>query len=460
MQSSKLLPAVTMVLLLIVSIQLDVKTGIKSAQAQESENPLTAVRQGQCEKDDKFAIAVHGGAVFSRSLRKREASFLQSVLTEARDLLISGARGIDVVEAVIASMENSGVFNAGKGSIANEAGIIEMDASIMDGLLPKAGAVASVEAVRNPISAARLVMDKTRHVMLVGPDADQFVKENGGTMVDTTYFKHRRQSFSNVPLPDNIMITPPGDDVSPERAKLSGAWGMVAYGSWNIILVVEEISADSAKVIWAQGPHAFIGEGRYLRLPAVFVDEGIQITEPAEWDGFTVTYQLNPDGFLNLTAQKPGEATEKYKMHRIEIPMSDHDGGTVGAVVRDRCGDLAAGTSTGGFDSKIPGRVGDSPIIGAGTYANNETAAVSATGHGEFFMRHVVAHDIAAAMKYKGISLEEAATNIIKIELVKKWGRGGVIAVDKDGNIAMPFNTEGMIRGFSSNSIDPTVEVY
>jgi beta-aspartyl-peptidase (threonine type) len=449
-----------MVLLLIVSIQFDVKKGIKPAQAQESESPLTAVRQGQCEKDDKFAIAVHGGAVFSRSLRKRESSFVQTVLTEARNLLFSGARGIDVVEAVIASMENSGIFNAGKGSIANEAGVIEMDASIMDGLLPKAGAVASVEAVRNPISAARLVMDKTRHVMLVGPDADQFVEENGGTMVDTTYFKHRRQSFSNVPLPENIVITPPGDDVSPDRAKFSGTWGGVAYGSWNFILVVEEIAADSAKVIWALGPHPYIGEGQYRRLPAIFVDEGIQVTEPAEMGGFTLTYQLIPGGLLNMTAQKPGEATEKHKMHRIAIPGADHDGGTVGAVVRDRCGDLAAGTSTGGFDSKIPGRVGDSPIIGAGTYANNETAAISATGHGEFFMRHVVAHDIAAAMKYKGVSLDEAATNIIKVELANKGGRGGVIAVDKDGNIAMPFNTEGMVRGTASNDLVPTVKVY
>ena len=241
MQSSKLLPAVTMVLLLIVSIQLDVKTGIKSAQAQESENPLTAVRQGQCEKDDKFAIAVHGGAVFSRSNHEREASFVQTVLADARDLLFSGARGIDVVEAVIASMENSGVFNAGKGSIANEAGVIEMDASIMDGLLPKAGAVASVEAVRNPISAARLVMDKSRHVMLVGPDADHFVKENGGAMVDTTYFRYRGQNFSNVPLPDNIVITPPGDDVSPDRAKFSGTWAAQSFSDeWIWIQSIQQ----------------------------------------------------------------------------------------------------------------------------------------------------------------------------------------------------------------------------
>ena len=129
-------------------------------------------------------------------------------------------------------------------------------------------------------------------------------------------------------------------------------------------------------------------------------------------------------------------------------------------MVRDRCGDLAAGTSTGGFGSKIPGRVGDVPIIGAGTYANNETAAISATGHGEFFMRHVVAHDIAAAMKYGGLSLQDAATKIIMVELVNKGGLGGVIAVDKDGNIAMPFNTEGMVRGTASNDLVPTVKVY
>ena len=460
MQSSKLLATVTIALLLGVPIQSNVKTGIKSVQAQESENPLTAVKQGHCEEDDKYAIAVHGGAVFQRSNQDRKVSYVQSVLTEAQKLLASGARGIDVVEAVIANMENSGVFNAGKGSIANEAGVIEMDASIMDGLHPKAGAVASVEAVRNPIAAARLVMDKSRHVMLVGPDADHFVKEKGGAMVDTAYFRYRGQNFSNVPLPDNIVITPPGDDVSPDRAKFSGIWGGVAFGSLNFILVVEEIAAESAKVIWALGPHQYTGDGQYRRLLAVFVDEGIQITEPAEMGGYTITYQLNPDGFLNVTAQKPGEATEKHKMRRIAIPGADHGGGTVGAVVRDRCGDLAAGTSTGGFDAKTPGRVGDSPIIGAGTYADNETAAISATGEGEFFMRHVVAHDIAAAMKYKGVSLDEAAKNVIKVELVNKGGRGGVVAVDKEGNVSMPFNTEGMVRGNASNNLAPTVKVY
>ncbi len=131
-----------------------------------------------------------------------------------------------------------------------------------------------------------------------------------------------------------------------------------------------------------------------------------------------------------------------------------------GAVVRDRCGDLAAGTSTGGFGSKTPGRVGDSPIIGAGTYADNETAAISATGHGELFMRHVAAYAIVAAMKYKGLTLEQAATGLIEQELFRKGLRGGVIAVDRDANVAMPYNTEGIVRGAASNDLAPVVEVF
>lgn len=176
--------------------------------------------------------------------------------------------------------------------------------------------------------------------------------------------------------------------------------------------------------------------------------------------GFSATYKFNPDGTPKVTATKPREETAVLTLDRFLIPGTDHDGGTVGAVVRDRCGDLAAGTSTGGFDSKIPGRVGDSPIIGAGTYANNETAAVSATGHGEFFMRHVVAYEITSAMKYGGLSLEEAATKIIKVELPGKGLRGGVIAVDREGNFAMPFNTEGMVRGSTTNDAPPTAQVY
>ena len=147
-------------------------------------------------------------------------------------------------------------------------------------------------------------------------------------------------------------------------------------------------------------------------------------------------------------------------LRRYIIPEKEHGGGTVGAVVRDRCTNLAAGTSTGGFKSMVPGRVGDSPIIGAGTYADNETAAISATGLGEYFMRHVAAYAIAAAMKYKGVSLEDAATDLIKGDLARKGLRGGVIAVDRDGNVSMPFNTEGMVRGVTTNDLSPNVKVY
>jgi beta-aspartyl-peptidase (threonine type) len=383
---------------------------------------------------------------------------VQQALTEARAVLASGARAIDVVEAVVAGMENSGVFNAGKGAIANKAGVVEMDASIMEGRLHKAGAVASVKAVRNPISAARLVMDETRHVMLVGPDADRFVREKGGTVVDVAYFLYGGQNFENVPLPEDIAVAPPSDSLTPEKAAFSGTWA--GQGVINHVLVVEEIDPDGAKVIYGMGPNPFYGAGQYRRLKGVFLDGGLKVREPSELGGYTTIYRLNPDGTLTARSTAPGKAPEERTLRRYTIPQKEHGGGTVGAVVRDRCGDLAAGTSTGGFGSKTPGRVGDSPIIGAGTYADNETAAISATGHGELFMRHVVAYAITAAMKYKGLSLEKAATGLIKHELPAKGLRGGVIAVDRDGNVTMPYNTEGMVRGTTSNDLAPVVEVY
>jgi beta-aspartyl-peptidase (threonine type) len=183
--------------------------------------------------------------------------------------------------------------------------------------------------------------------------------------------------------------------------------------------------------------------------------------EPAEFGGYKLTYRLNPDDTFFLEATHPDFPDAQGTMTRLPSRLGpDNKSGTVGAVVRDRCGDLAAGTSTGGFDSKIPGRVGDSPIIGAGTYADNETAAISATGHGEFFMRHVVAYDITAAMKYRDLSLEQAATNLIKQDLLAKGLRGGVIAVDRDGSFVMTYNTSGMVRGVTTNALEPSVKVY
>ena len=431
-----------------------------SVVTQDSERLFSEVETGQCGEDDVFAIAIHGGAIFSRTHHDDQASFARKILSSARELLFSGARGIDVVEEVIVSLQNSGKFNAGKGSIANQAGVVEMDASIMDGLLPKAGAVASVERTGNPISAARLVMDHSRHVMLVGPDADEFVQQHGGRMVDANYLLYGGYNFSNVPLPNDIKIIQPDDSVTQDLASFSGAWGGVFEGNWNTVLIVEELQNDKANVIYALGPHPYFGEGQFRRLTGELVDGILKIKEPDDIGGFTIAYRLNPDGTLHEIARKPGEKSAELNLRRIEIPKSDHDGGTVGAVVRDRCGDLSAGTSTGGYGSKIPGRVGDSPIIGAGTYANNETAAVSATGHGEYFMRHVVAYDIAARMKYTGASLKQSATMLIEDELFKKGLKGGVIAVDKEGIVTMTFNTEGMLRGMTTHNADPVVKIF
>jgi isoaspartyl peptidase/L-asparaginase-like protein (Ntn-hydrolase superfamily) len=438
--------------------------GLKPAQAQsaDTERLLSGLETGHCEVDSTFAIVIHGGSVFWRgAIHASKIPLMRQILAAARSLLANGARSIDVVEAAIASMENSGHFNAGKGAIANQAGGIELDASIMDGRQLQAGAVAAVSKLRNPIVAARLVMDKSRHVMMVGPNADRFIKQNGGAVADVSYFLHSGQNFSGVPLPDDMSILAADDSVSPERAGYLGIWAGVIQGNFRHILVVEKTEGDKAQVIYAQGPNPAWGKGFYRRLQGVFMDGALQVKEPAEFGGFKLTYKLNPDDTLFLKATHPDLPDGKGVMKRLPSrPGGDNNSGTVGAAVRDRCGDLAAGTSTGGFDSKIPGRVGDSPIIGAGTYADNETAAISATGHGEFFMRHVVAYDITAAMKYKGVSLEQAATNLIKKDLRIKGLRGGVIAVDRDGNYVMTYNTAGMVRGVTTNTLEPTVKVY
>ena len=279
-------------------------------------------------------------------------------------------------------------------------------------------------------------------------------------MVDVPWFLHGGQNYSSVPLPDDLTISK-DDSTDSEQSDFLGIWAGVIQGNFNHILAVEKTDGDSAQVIYAQGPHPAWGEGFHRRLQGVFVDGVLQIQEPAEFGGYQISYALNPDGTLLLTGTHPDYPDARGTMRRLPSrPDRDNSSGTVGAVVRDRCGDLAAGTSTGGFDSKIPGRVGDSPIIGAGTYADNATAAISATGHGEFFMRHVVAYDITAAMKYKGLSLEQSAMTLIRTELPRKGLRGGVIGVDRDANFVMTYNTAGMVRGVTSNSMEPTVKVY
>jgi len=431
-------------------------------ESADMESLLSTVETGHCEANDTFAIAIHGGAVFWRgAIHAAKIPLMRQVLTDARSMLANGARAIDIVEATIASMENSGHFNAGKGGIANQATGIELDASIMDGRGLQAGAVAAVSNLRNPIVAARLVMDKSEHVMMVGPNAELFIEKHGGETVDVSYFIHGGQNFGGVPLPDDMSILTADNSMSSERTRYQGIWAGVIQGNFNHILVVEQIEGDKAKVIYAQGPHPAWGEGFYRRLQGEFVDGALQVMEPAEFGGYKLTYRLSPDDTFFLDATHPEYPDAQGTMKRLPSrPGPDNKSGTVGAVVRDRCGDLAAGTSTGGFDSKIPGRVGDSPIIGAGTYADNETAAISATGHGEYFMRHVVAYDITAAMKYQGLSLKQAATDLIKKDLLAKGLRGGVIAVDRDGNFVMTYNTSGMVRGVATNTLEPLVKVY
>lgn len=236
-------------------------------------------------------------------------------------------------------MEDSPLFNAGKGSVFTEEGIVEMDASIMDGKTGMAGAVAGVHNIKNPILAAREVMSNSKHVMLTGDGADKFAFKQGLEMVDSTYFFTERR--------------------------------------WK-------------------------------------------------------SYQ-----------------NDKDKKH-----------GTVGAVALDKYGNLAAGTSTGGMTYKMKGRVGDSPIIGAGTFADNNTCAVSATGHGEYFIRNVVAYDISVLMKYRNMNLIDAADEVVLNKLVNIGGDGGIIAVDKEGNYTMTFNTSGMYRGVVTSEGILQVDIY
>ena len=308
------------------------------------------------------AIAIHGGAgtILKSNMTAEQEQQYRDVLTKALktgyEILQNGGSSLDAVEAVIRIMEDSPLFNAGKGAVFTNAGTNELDASIMDGKTRMAGAVARVSRVKNPISLARQVMVKTPHVMLVGDGAEAFAKEIGIELVEPSYFHTEKR--------------------------------------------------------WEQ---------------------------------------------LQKAKSREEESGER-KNYLDHTPDSKF--GTVGCVALDKDGNLAAGTSTGGMTNKRWGRVGDSPIIGAGTYADNATCAVSATGHGEYFIRGVVAYDIAAMMQYKNIPLNEAADMVIHQKLTEMGGTGGVIALDRMGNIAMPFNTEGMYRGYVDRDGQLVVKIY
>jgi beta-aspartyl-peptidase (threonine type) len=304
----------------------------------------------------RIVLAIHGGAgtitraqmTPEREQQYREA--LRQALQEGYAVLQAGGSSLDAVVAAIRVLEDSPLFNAGRGAVLNRDGVAELDATIMDGRTLKAGAVAVVQTVKNPILLARRVMEATPHVLLIGRAAEAFAHEQGLELVPKEYF------------------------IVPERR---------------------------------------------LQLQ-----------------------RLREQGM----GMAPASTGSTY--------------GTVGAVALDRAGNLAAGTSTGGLMGKLPGRVGDSAIIGAGTYADNATCAVSATGQGEYFMRGVIAHEIAALMKYAGLSLRQAASAAIYGTLASLGGQGGVIALDRNGQLAMVFNTEGMYRGYVDEHGHITIQIY
>jgi beta-aspartyl-peptidase (threonine type) len=298
------------------------------------------------------ALAIHGGAGIIRRADLAPAdeaaarAALRLALEQGHAVLRDGGASVDAVQAAITVLEDSPWFNAGKGSVLTSAGTVELDAAIMDGATLAAGAIAAVGGVKNPIALARLVMDRSPHVLLVGEGAEAFARAQGVAMVPQEYF------------------------VTAQR--------------------VEQLRQAQAR-------------GR-------------------------------------------AAPTEHY--------------GTVGAVALDAAGHLAAGTSTGGTANKLPGRVGDSPIIGAGTYADDRSCAVSATGHGEMFIRNAVAHDICARVRYRGDSLARAAEDVVMGALAAQEARGGVIALDRGGHIATPFNTDGMYRGWVDTAGRITVKLY
>lgn len=314
----------------------------------------------------KYVLVVHGGAgtILKKNMTPEKEAAYVAALTKALqagyEKIRSGQSSLDAVEAAIHELEDSPLFNAGKGAVFTHDGRNELDASIMNGKTLEAGAVAGVTTIRNPISAARAVMEKSEHVMMVGPGAEKFAKEAGLTIVDPQYFWTQER--------------------------------------WNGLQ--QALQEDSAKAV--------------------------------------------------LDHNSKGTA-------RIGTRNHDNKFGTVGCVALDKSGNLAAGTSTGGMTNKKYGRVGDAPIIGAGTYCNNETVGVSCTGWGEFYIRNVAAKTISDLMEYKKMPVAAAAANVLA-KIGKMGGDGGLIALDKKGNMTMPFNTEGMYRG--AITADGKIEVY
>jgi beta-aspartyl-peptidase (threonine type) len=314
-------------------------------------------------------LAIHGGAgTITRTAMSadKEAAYQQAlhdILAAGQRILMDGGSALDAVTEAVRLLEECPLFNAGKGSVLTSAGTYELDASIMDGATLAAGAVTCVKRLRNPILAARAVMERSEHVLFTSEGAEAFAQAQGLEFVEPDYY-----------------------------------YTEARYAQWQ---------------------------------------------RARQQDGMAL---LDHDA-ASLVAKEAAPIDPDSKF------------GTVGAVACDAQGRLAAATSTGGVTNKKVGRVGDTPIVGAGCFANN-VAAVSCTGTGEMFMRAVAAYDVAAQMEYAGKSLADATDDVVMRKLMAINGRGGLIAVDAQGNVALPFNTEGMYRGFARGAKAPVVSIY
>lgn len=310
---------------------------------------------GAAQAAPKWVLAIHGGAgSLPKDLPASELAAIRDAMGRALQagsrVLDAGGSGLDAVQSAVKVMEDSGVLNSGRGAVLDHEGFAELDAALMDGATRRAGAVAALRHVANPIDLARLVMDRSTHVLLVGPGAEQFAQEQGIALMPESYF------------------------ITERRRK--------------------------------------------------------------EWQ----------------------RAIEEERKPRAASAIPWHPAGTVGAVALDTHGNLAAATPTGGLTNKHAGRVGDSPVIGAGTYAENGACAVSATGVGEVFIRYTAAADVCARVKYRGETLAAAAAEVIR-ELKDAGGEGGMIALDPAGGVSMPYSSPTMLRGRAASQQAPEVVV-
>ena len=326
------------------------------------------VAQKEMNTKQNFVLVIHGGAgtITRQNMSEQNESAyklsLEKALQAGYQILAGGGSSLDAVEAAVRILEDNPLFNAGKGAVFTNEGKIELDAAIMNGKNLAAGSMAGVTIIKNPVSGARAVMEKSGHVMLIGKGAETFAAEKGLDIVEPSYFYTQNR-----------------------------------------------------------------------------------------WDSLQQLIKRDSNNKIN-------KVNTKTLLEPVE--QRDSKFGTVGAVALDMQGNLAAATSTGGMSNKKYGRVGDVPIIGAGTYANNATCAISCTGWGEFFIRLVVAKSVSDLMEYKSLSLQKAAEEMIMKKVPQLGGDGGLIAVDKKGNISMPFNTPGMYRGYIRSDGKAVVKIY